>query len=52
MLGIKRIGPSALSKTRSRSVMYQGVVTTVAVSSTKVLSLYEQAKDALAAIDT
>jgi enamine deaminase RidA (YjgF/YER057c/UK114 family) len=48
---IKRIGPSRLSPTRSRSITYNGVVTTVATSSTKVSSLYEQARDALAAID-
>jgi enamine deaminase RidA (YjgF/YER057c/UK114 family) len=48
---IKRIGPSRLSPTRSRSVIHDGVVTTVATSSTKVLSLYDQARDALAAID-
>jgi len=48
---IKRIGPSRLSPTRSRSVIHGGVVTTVATSSTKVSSLYDQARDALAAID-
>jgi enamine deaminase RidA (YjgF/YER057c/UK114 family) len=48
---IRRIGPSRLSPTRSRSVICNSVITTVATSSTKVLSLYEQARDALAAID-
>jgi len=48
---VRRIGPSRLSPTRSRSVTYKGVVTTVATASTKVSSLYEQARDALAAID-
>jgi enamine deaminase RidA (YjgF/YER057c/UK114 family) len=48
---ITRIGPSRLSPTRSRSVVHGGIVTTVATSSRKVLSLYEQAQDALAGID-
>lgn len=48
---IERIGPSRLSPTRSRSVIHDGMVTTVATSSTKVPSLYEQARDALATID-
>jgi len=48
---IKRIGPSRLSPTRGRSVIYQGVVTTVATSDTKEPSLYAQACGALAAID-
>ncbi|HZF32281.1 MAG TPA: RidA family protein [Candidatus Angelobacter sp.] len=51
MAPIKRIGPSRLSPTRSRSVIHDGIVTTVATSNTKVLSLYDQARDALAAID-
>jgi|SRR5579862_1520951 len=48
---IRRLGPSILSPTRSRSVIHNGVVTTVATSATKVPSLYEQTRDALAAID-
>jgi len=32
-------------------VIHDGIVTTVATSNTKVLSLYDQARDALAAID-
>ena len=51
MAPVKRIGPSRLSPTRSRSVVHGGIVTTVATSNTKVSSLYEQARDALAAID-
>ena len=51
MAPIERIGPSRLSPTRSRSVIHNGIVTTVATSVAKVPSLYEQAKDALAAID-
>ena len=43
--------PIALSPTRSRAVIHNGVVTTVATSATKVPSLYEQARDVLAAID-
>jgi enamine deaminase RidA (YjgF/YER057c/UK114 family) len=48
---IQRIGPSRLSATRGRSVIYNGVVTTVATSDTKEPSLYAQARDALARID-
>jgi enamine deaminase RidA (YjgF/YER057c/UK114 family) len=48
---IRRVGPSMLSPTRSRAVIHDGVVTTVATSATKVPSLYEQAQDALATID-
>jgi enamine deaminase RidA (YjgF/YER057c/UK114 family) len=48
---IQRIGPSRISPTRSRAVIHNGVVTTVATSATKVPSLYEQARDVLAAID-
>ena len=48
---VRRIGPSRISPTRSRSVVYNGVVTTVATSNTKAPSLYEQARDALATID-
>ena len=51
MTPIKRIGPSALSSTRSRAVIHNGVVTTVAISQTKVPSLYEQGRSALAAVD-
>lgn len=51
MAGIKRIGPSRISPTRSRIVIHNGVATTVAVSTTKIPSLYEQARDALAQID-
>jgi enamine deaminase RidA (YjgF/YER057c/UK114 family) len=51
MTSIRRIGPSRLSPTRSRSVICNGVITTAATSSTKVLSLYDQARDTLAAID-
>lgn len=51
MAPINRIGPSRLSSTRSRSVIHNGIVTTVATSNTKVSSLYDQARDALAAID-
>ena len=48
---IQRIGPSWISPTRSRSVIHNGNVTTVATSTTKVASLYEQARDALAEVD-
>lgn len=48
---IKRIGRSARSNTRSRSVVHNGVVTTVAVSPNGEPTLYEQAKSALAALD-
>src|SRR5690242_21362651 len=48
---IVRIGPSRLSPTRSRAVLHAGVVTTVAVSTSKEASLYRQACDALATID-
>src|ERR1039458_7647964 len=48
---IQRIGPSRLSPTRGRSVIHNGVVTTVATSDTKEPSLYAQARDALARID-
>lgn len=51
MVPIQRIGPSRLSPTRNRSVIYNGTVTTVATSNTKVPSLYDQARDALAVID-
>jgi enamine deaminase RidA (YjgF/YER057c/UK114 family) len=48
---IRRIGPSRLSPTRGRSVIYHGAVTTVATSDTKPPSLYAQALDALTVID-
>ena len=48
---IRRIGPSRWSPTRSRIVIHNGALTTVAVAATKVPSLYEQARDALAQID-
>lgn len=48
---IRRIGPSRLSATRSRSIVRNGVLTTVAVSASKPPSLYAQARDALATID-
>ena len=48
---IQRFGPSRLSPTRGRSVIYNGVVTTVATATTKQPSLYAQAGDALAVID-
>lgn len=51
MAAIKRIGPSRYSNTRSRSVTYNGVVTTVATSTEKPRSLYEQAKGAFANLD-
>ena len=51
MTAIKRVGPSRLSPTRARIVIHDGVLTTVAVSTVKVPSLYEQARDALAQID-
>jgi len=48
---IQRIGPSRSSTTRGRSVIYNGVVTTVATAAVKAPSLYAQACDALASID-
>lgn len=51
MPGIKRIGPSKYSLTRSRVVVHNGVATTVATASVKSKSLYEQSRDALANID-
>lgn len=51
MSAIERIGPSRLSNTRSRTVICNGIVTTVAVSATKPPSLYEQTKDALCVVD-
>ena len=46
-----RIGPSRFSPTRSRSVIHNGVVTTVATSGLKTSSLLDQARDALSAVD-
>jgi enamine deaminase RidA (YjgF/YER057c/UK114 family) len=46
---LKRI-PSMIP-TRSRSVIHNGIVTTVAVSNSKATSLYTQARDALATIE-
>jgi enamine deaminase RidA (YjgF/YER057c/UK114 family) len=37
--------------TRSRAVIHNGIVTTVATAAVKAPSLYEQARDALRAID-
>jgi enamine deaminase RidA (YjgF/YER057c/UK114 family) len=51
MADIIRGGPSRLSATRSRAVIYNGVVTTVATAVVKAPTLYEQAVDALAVID-
>jgi enamine deaminase RidA (YjgF/YER057c/UK114 family) len=51
MVPIRRIGPSRLSPTRSRAVIHDGVVTTVATSVTRTASLYQQTRDALAVID-
>ena len=51
MTAIKRLGPSRLSNTRSRSVVYNGIVTTVTTAAVKAPSLYEQARDALSAVD-
>jgi enamine deaminase RidA (YjgF/YER057c/UK114 family) len=48
---IKCIGPPRLSPTRGRSVIYNGVVATVATAGTKAPSLCAQARDALAVID-
>ena len=48
---ITRIGPSRLSPTRCRTVIYNDIVTIVAVSNTKAPSLYEQARDALTVVD-
>ena len=51
MIPITRIGKSRLSNTRSRSIVHQGVVTTVAVAAETPASLYEQSKDALSVLD-
>jgi len=51
MIPITRIGKSRLSNTRSRSVVFQGVLTTVSVAADTAQPLYEQAKQALAMLD-
>ena len=51
MSAIRRIGPSRLSPTRSRAMIHNGVVTTVATAVTRSASLYEQARDVLAVVD-
>lgn len=51
MTEIQRFGPSPYSPTRGRTVVYNGVATTVATASTKSPSLYEQAREALGAVD-
>jgi enamine deaminase RidA (YjgF/YER057c/UK114 family) len=51
MATIQRIGPSRLSPTRSRAVLVNGLMMTVAVSSSKTPSLYEQTKDALRVLE-
>jgi enamine deaminase RidA (YjgF/YER057c/UK114 family) len=52
MSSITRIGPSTLSPTRSRSIIHNGIVTTVSTSETKSASLFEQARNALAGLDS
>jgi enamine deaminase RidA (YjgF/YER057c/UK114 family) len=51
MIPITRIGKSRLSNTRSRSIIHQGVVTTVAVAAETPASLYAQSKNALSVLD-
>lgn len=51
MAEIERIGPSRYSPTRSRIIMHNYVLTTVATASDKSQPLYEQARDALSIID-
>jgi enamine deaminase RidA (YjgF/YER057c/UK114 family) len=51
MAQIKRIGTSLYSPTRSRIVIHNGVVTTVAVARNNSPSLYEQSRAALAIVD-
>jgi enamine deaminase RidA (YjgF/YER057c/UK114 family) len=51
MIPITRIGTSRLSNTRSRSIAFNGVMTTVAVASDTRQPLYEQAQQALAVLD-
>ncbi|MGB7205012.1 MAG: RidA family protein [Anderseniella sp.] len=52
MTSITRIGPSTLSPTRSRSIIHNGVMTTVSTSEVKTPSLYEQARVALSSLDS
>lgn len=51
MIPITRIGKSRLSNTRSRSIVHQGVLTTVSVAGDTDVPLYEQAAQALAVLD-
>jgi enamine deaminase RidA (YjgF/YER057c/UK114 family) len=51
MSQIRRFGPSPYSPTRGRTVVHNGLATTVATASVKSASLYEQARDALGAVD-
>ena len=51
MAQIKRIGTSLYSPTRSRIVIHNGIVTTVAVARNESSSLYEQSRAALAIVD-
>lgn len=51
MIPITRIGKSRLSNTRSRSIVFQGVLTTVAVAGDTAQPLYEQSAQALAVLD-
>lgn len=51
MIPITRIGKSRLSNTRSRSVVFQGVLTTVSVAGDTAQPLYEQAQQALSVLD-
>lgn len=51
MIPITRIGKSRLSNTRSRSVVFQGVLTTVSVAADTAQPLYEQSRQALAVLD-
>ena len=48
---ITRIGTSRLSNTRCRSIVHQGVLTTVAVAPETPPDLYAQSRDALAVLD-
>lgn len=51
MIPITRIGKSRLSNTRSRSIVHQGVLTTVSVTGDTTQPLYEQSAQALAVLD-
>lgn len=51
MTPIIRIGKSRLSNTRSRSIVHQGVLTTVSVAGDTAQPLYEQSAQALAVLD-